>query len=122
LSKNWIADLMQEKWPESGIPNYRITTDNLLSALVRQYLFSGLYRALAESLASENASRLAAMQAAEKNIEEQLDRFTSEYNHERQESITSELLDMVAGYEALTKNKDKEEEEDNDADALLNTN
>jgi len=56
---------------------------------------------------------LAAMQAAEKNIEEQLDKLTTEYNHERQASITSELLDMVSGYEALTGNENEEEKYEN---------
>jgi F-type H+-transporting ATPase subunit gamma len=60
-----------------------------------------MFRAFAESLASENASRLASMQAAEKNIEERLDQLDTQYNHERQRSITEELLDIVAGAEAV---------------------
>jgi F-type H+-transporting ATPase subunit gamma len=60
-----------------------------------------LFRASAESLASENASRLAAMQSAERNIEDRLDDLNRQYRHERQTSITEELLDIAAGFEAL---------------------
>jgi F-type H+-transporting ATPase subunit gamma len=55
-----------------------------------------------ESLASENASRLSSMQAAEKNIQERLDELTTKYQHQRQESITAELLDIVSGFEVLS--------------------
>ncbi len=41
------------------------------------------------------------MQAAEKNIEERLDELNAQFHHERQRSITEELLDIVAGSEAL---------------------
>jgi F-type H+-transporting ATPase subunit gamma len=74
----------------------------LLYDLLGQYLFVTLYQALAESLASENAARLAAMQAAENNIEERLKDLRLQYNQLRQSTITEELLDIVAGFEALT--------------------
>ena len=72
----------------------------LFAALARQHLFVTLYRATAESLASEHASRLVAMQTAEKNIEEHLTETTAAYRRKRQEAITSELLEIVAGFEA----------------------
>jgi hypothetical protein len=80
---------------------YTMDHERLLSRLVSQYLFAQLYRAYAESLASENASRLMTMQAAEKNIEERLDELNAVYHGQRQDAITSELLDIVSGVEAL---------------------
>jgi F-type H+-transporting ATPase subunit gamma len=77
--------------------------DRLFSALMRQYLFVSLSRACAESLASENASRLAAMQGAEKNIDERLTELQALFRQQRQMAITAELLDIVAGVEALTR-------------------
>jgi F-type H+-transporting ATPase subunit gamma len=74
--------------------------DRLLSWLVQQRLFVLVYRALTEALASEHASRLAAMQAAEKSIEERRDALRQLYRRRRQETITSELLDIVSGFEA----------------------
>ena len=54
-------------------------------------------------MASENASRLTAMQKAEENIEERLDNLNAQFNRQRQNAITEELLDIVAGFEALAK-------------------
>jgi F-type H+-transporting ATPase subunit gamma len=84
-----------------NLPMYTMERERLLSRLVSQYLFAQLYRAYAESLASENASRLMTMQAAEKNIEERLDELNAVFHGQRQDSITSELLDIVSGVEAL---------------------
>jgi F-type H+-transporting ATPase subunit gamma len=84
-----------------SLPMYTMDRERLLSRLVSQYLFAQLYRAYAESLASENASRLMTMQAAEKNIEERLDELNAVFHGQRQDSITSELLDIVSGVEAL---------------------
>ena len=55
-----------------------------------------------ESLASENASRLLSMQVAEKNIEEHLNELNVKFHRQRQAAITSELLDVVTGFEAIT--------------------
>jgi F-type H+-transporting ATPase subunit gamma len=74
----------------------------LFSSLVRQYLFITLFHTFAESLAAENASRLAAMQAAEKNIQDQLDQLNFAFQQDRQNTITAELLDIIAGFETLT--------------------
>jgi F-type H+-transporting ATPase subunit gamma len=97
----WFHDLQSTPWPTHGLPLFTMPPGRLFSALVHQYLFVTLYRAFAESLASENASRLASMQNAEKNIEERLTELTRQYHQERQSSITSELLDIMAGFEAL---------------------
>jgi F-type H+-transporting ATPase subunit gamma len=45
------------------------------------------------------------MQAAEKNIEERLEKLNALYRHQRQSSITDELLDIVSGFEALRSEK-----------------
>jgi F0F1-type ATP synthase gamma subunit len=59
-------------------------------------------RALALSLASENASRLAAMEIADRNIDERQNALIADFRHCREEAITSELLDLVTAFEALT--------------------
>jgi F-type H+-transporting ATPase subunit gamma len=88
----------------NSLPTYSMARPELLSALLRQYLFAQLFRAYAESLTSENASRLMTMQAAEKNIDERLAELNIFYHGQRQGQITSELLDIVSGVEALAKN------------------
>ena len=77
----------------------------LFSALLRQHLFVTIYRALARSLASEHAMRLASMQSAETNIRDHLEEMNGTYRRMRQDSITLELLDATAGYEAMRTRK-----------------
>lgn len=103
----WLRSLATRSWDSRSLPTFTMGWRELFSALIRQYLFVALYRAFAESMASENASRLASMQAAEKNIQEHLSRLTVEYHQGRQQSITEELLDIVAGFETLTKEEER---------------
>ncbi len=99
--REWLGRLQGRPWDSRSLPVFSMDPDRIFSDLIREYLFSGLYRAFVESAASENASRLAAMQGAEKNISEQLESLRSDYHRQRQMSITEELLDIVAGFEAL---------------------
>jgi F-type H+-transporting ATPase subunit gamma len=105
IDRVWLRSLATRNWVSRSLPTFTMDWRRLLSALFRQYLFVALYRAFAESLASENASRLASMQAAEKNIQDHLSQLTLGYHQGRQQSITEELLDIVAGFETLTKEK-----------------
>lgn len=100
LDLRWQKALQQQPWLGPSIPEALVTTPRTLHALIREYLFVSLYQACAESLASENASRLLAMQRAEKNIEEMLAGLRQKYHHQRQESIDTELFDVLAGYES----------------------
>jgi F-type H+-transporting ATPase subunit gamma len=101
LDEPWLDSLRARPWPTRMLPTFTMDAQTLFSAITRQYLFTTFYRALAESLASENAARLAAMQAAEKNVEERLDELTAQYHRRRQNTITEELLDVIAGFELL---------------------
>jgi F-type H+-transporting ATPase subunit gamma len=91
-------------WSWSTLPTFSMNRERLLSALIRQHLFVLLFRTFAESLASENASRLMTMQMAEKNIDERLADFYKVYHELRQNTITSEILDIISGLEALSVN------------------
>jgi len=101
VGAKWINGLKAKRWPSKVIPMFTMDEAQLLQALIREYLFVSLFRAFAESLASENASRLASMQVAERNIEDRLRALTSESRQLRQDSITAELLDIIASFEAL---------------------
>jgi F-type H+-transporting ATPase subunit gamma len=101
LDEEWLRRVRQQPWPTHVLPMFTCSADELLSHLVRQYLFIELFGALAESLAAENATRLRAMQSAEKNVEERLDELSARYNRQRQNSITAELLDVISGSEAV---------------------
>ncbi|UJS17296.1 MAG: F0F1 ATP synthase subunit gamma [Candidatus Jettenia sp.] len=105
LNTKWLRGLEKREWPTRVLPLYTMDWNQLFSALIRQYLFFLLYRASAESLASENASRLSSMQAAEKNIEDRLEELRNQFNQQRQDSITAEMMDIVAGFETLTSKR-----------------
>jgi F-type H+-transporting ATPase subunit gamma len=101
VNREWLKEIAKKKWESKSLPIFRMDGDQIFSSLIREYLFVSLYRAFAESLASENASRLASMQNAEKNIEEQLQDLHVQFHRTRQMTITEELRDIVAGFEAM---------------------
>lgn len=101
IDRDWIVERTQERWPTKILPAFTMSPDQLLSSLVRQYLFVSLYRGCAESLASENASRLVAMRGAERNIGDKIEELTRLFHQQRQMAVTEELLDIVVGFEAL---------------------
>ena len=103
LDPVWLRELSSRKWPSASLPLYTLSRDRLLNSFIQQFFYISLYRAFIESMASENASRLTAMQKAEQNVEEQLDNLNAQFNRQRQNAITEELLDIVAGFEALGK-------------------
>lgn len=102
LDRVWLERLILEPWQGPSLPTFTMDSQLLFSALLRQYLFIGLFQALAESGASENASRLAAMQGAEKSIAERMEELTRRYFQRRQSAITEELLDIISGFEAFS--------------------
>lgn len=100
-----LQRLEHEPWPSRVLPVVGMDSEQLFSRLLGQYFFVTLFRACAESLASEHGSRLAAMRAAEKNLNEHVDELGSALRQARQGMITEELLDVVAGFEALTRER-----------------
>ena len=73
----------------------------LLGRLLPRYLETLVYQALVEAQASEQGARMTAMSAASKNAGEMIDSLTMAYNKARQAGITSEILEIVSGAEAL---------------------
>jgi F-type H+-transporting ATPase subunit gamma len=73
----------------------------LLDALLPRYVTALIFHAMLESAASENASRQRAMKAATENAEDLIRRLTRVANQARQAEITTELMEIVGGAEAL---------------------
>lgn len=82
-------------------PLHHLAPDTLLQRLASEYLLGEITWALMESLASENGARLRAMETADHNIGDRLDVLGRREHSLRQEAITSELLDVVTGAEAI---------------------
>ncbi|MDR1296870.1 MAG: ATP synthase F1 subunit gamma [Deltaproteobacteria bacterium] len=73
----------------------------LLGRLIPRSITIMVYRAFLESVTSENAARMQAMENASKSCKDIISSLTMAYNKARQASVTSELLDIVNGAEAL---------------------
>jgi F-type H+-transporting ATPase subunit gamma len=73
----------------------------LLERLVPMYVEISLLRALLESMASELGARMTAMDSATKNAAEMISKLTIVYNRARQAAITTELMEIIGGAEAL---------------------
>ena len=81
---------------------YEPEPDLILERLLPTYLETSVYRALLESAASEHGARMTAMRNASKNAGELIDKLTLDMNRARQSEITQEILEVVAGADALT--------------------
>jgi F-type H+-transporting ATPase subunit gamma len=81
---------------------YEPEPEEILERLLPVYLETELYRALLESAASEQGARMTAMRNASKNANELIDTYTLAMNRARQAEITQEILEVVAGADALT--------------------
>ena len=80
---------------------YEPEPEEILARLLPTYLETSIYRALLESAASEHGARMTAMRNASKNAGELIDTLTLDMNRARQAEITQEILEVVAGAEAL---------------------
>lgn len=87
----------------SAIYTYEPDPDAVLSQILPRFTELQLYQALLEALASEHSARTVAMRNATENANALVDDLTLSYNKARQLAITSEILDIVGGAEALVK-------------------
>ncbi|HLM35688.1 MAG TPA: ATP synthase F1 subunit gamma [Gaiellaceae bacterium] len=81
---------------------YEPEPEQILERLLPVYVETELYRALLESAASEQGARMTAMRNASKAAGELIDNLTLAMNRARQAEITQEILEVVAGADALT--------------------
>jgi F-type H+-transporting ATPase subunit gamma len=92
----------EEKGPVRGDFIYEPEPEDILERLLPVYLETEIYRAFLESAASFLASQMTAMRNASKNAGELIDRYTLQMNRARQAQITQEILEIVAGADALS--------------------
>ena len=84
-----------------ALVEYEPGPEEILEQLIPDYVEISLYRALLESTASELGARMTAMRNASENAGEVIDDLTLEMNRARQAEITQEIMEVVAGAEAL---------------------
>ena len=77
--------------------------EKVLAELVQKYVEFSQFFALLDSLAAEHSARMQAMDAATNNASEKVKELTLAYNKARQEAVTTELIEIISGMEALKK-------------------
>lgn len=75
--------------------------EEVLSNVIPKYINVAIYGALVESAASQQGARMTAMDSATENAGEMIGKYTLQYNRARQNAITQELTEIVAGANAL---------------------
>lgn len=103
VDQSLLDRLADAPWISNSLPQFNPPAEELLAALIRNLLFADLYCAAAEALVTENSARLERMQQAEHAVDERLEELSSETRTVRQSEITTELLDVIIGFEALKR-------------------
>lgn len=78
------------------------TKEEILDSLIPTVLYSRLFAAFLDASASEHAARMLAMQTATDNASELNEELTIQYNKQRQQEVTNQLLDIIGGANALS--------------------
>jgi F-type H+-transporting ATPase subunit gamma len=94
-------DAVEVKNSESMLEIEPDDDEEVLNELTDKYIDFNMYYALIDSLAAEHSARMQAMEAATKNAKEKVNSLTVEYNKARQAAITTELIEIISGVEAL---------------------
>ena len=85
----------------SAAVEYEPDEEEILAELLPRNVAVQLFRAMLENAASEQGSRMTAMDNATRNAGEMINKLTIQYNRTRQAAITTELIEIIAGAEAL---------------------
>lgn len=85
----------------SALYEYEPGEEGILTDLLPRSVATQIFAALLENAASEQGARMSAMDNATRNAGDMIDRLTTQYNRSRQAAITTELVEIIAGAEAL---------------------
>lgn len=96
-----IKSLIPLEQQETSSANYEYEGANLIDNAIKTYLNAQIYHSLLQSKASEEASRMMAMDNATRNAGDMINKLTLLLNRSRQASITTELIEIISGAEAV---------------------
>ena len=80
---------------------YEPSIETVVEALLIKHIQVQMHRILHESAASEYGARMTAMDSATNNAGDVIERLTLQFNRARQSAITTEMIEIVSGAEAL---------------------
>ncbi len=86
---------------DGAVVEYEPDEETILAELLPRYLRNQIFGALLENVASEQGASMTAMDNATRNAGELIKKLTIQYNRSRQAAITTELIEIIAGAEAL---------------------
>lgn len=97
--KVFLPVSLPEADPESASSNYILepSAEQLLALLLPKVLHLNIYTTLLDTVTAEHAARMLAMQTANDNANDLIQELTLQYNKNRQQAITNELLDIMGG-------------------------
>ncbi len=94
-----VEDLETEEYVVEYL--YEPSMNAILDGIIPKYIANEIYTAWLDSIASEHAARMTSMDSATKNASEMIDKLTLLFNRVRQATITTELMEIIGGKEAL---------------------
>lgn len=100
-----LQKLRYKKWETNNFPMLSTPPAQMFAALLSEMMMITLSKQINASLAAEHWTRMTNMQNAEKNIDENLEEMNLEYQQQRQEEITGELIDVISGANAIKKDE-----------------
>lgn len=107
LPREELDELSDDQRQDGSRPQYEFEPEpsDILGLLVPRYVEGNILQGLLEAAASEHAARRRAMKAATDNADELIDDLTRTFNQARQAEITTEIMEVVGGAEALSAPK-----------------
>jgi F-type H+-transporting ATPase subunit gamma len=99
--KQLIPAEFEAKEDGGSLYEYEPEEEAILTELLPRGIATQVFTALLENGASEQGARMSAMDNATRNAGEMIDKLTIQYNRSRQQAITSELIEIISGAEAL---------------------
>jgi F-type H+-transporting ATPase subunit gamma len=109
LDAEAISEASQGDGPKADY-EFEPSPTGILERLLPRYVEARLFAAMLDAAASEHAARQRAMKSATDNAEELITKLTRVMNRARQDSITTEIMEIVGGAEALSQTKGSEED------------
>ena len=97
----FVFDTKPEIETEENDYIFEPSKEEILNSLIPTVLYSRLYAAVLDSFASEQAGRMIAMQTASDNAKTITEELNIQYNKQRQQAVTNELLDIIGGANAI---------------------
>lgn len=110
LSKSYFSQNIEDKIMVADTTRYLPSPNDVMNAIVPNYVTGYIYGALVESYACEQNDRMMAMDAATGNATDMLKNLSVEYNRVRQAAITQEITEVIAGAKAQKRKKKVDEE------------